>query len=255
MVGSAELKPDAVRLVGVSKSFGGKVAVDDLSLRVPRGGIYGLIGPNGSGKTSVLRLVLNLLLPDRGRLEVLGLQGALAARDRVSYLPEERGLYRTMRVRKVLRYFALLKGAQPEGLDASIARWLERFGLAGTAELELGALSKGMAQKVQFIAALVSDPELLILDEPFSGLDPASVQTMRSVVLELKARGRTIIFSTHQMASAEELCDRIGMVFEGRLLFDGSMAQIRRACSRQRASLNEIFLEMVAQGGKRHASA
>lgn len=222
-------RPAAVRLEEVSKSFGGFLAVDRLSLQVPCGAIYGLIGPNGSGKTTTLRMMLSLTLPDRGSITVLGLQGASAARDRVSYLPEERGLYRKMPVRQVLRYFGLLKGASAASLDGSVPAWLARLGLSAWADKTVETLSKGMAQKVQFLAALVSRPELIILDEPFSGLDPASVEGMKAILFELRAAGRTIIFSTHQMASAEELCDRIGMVLRGRLALEGTLAQMQRA--------------------------
>jgi ABC-2 type transport system ATP-binding protein len=220
---------DAVRMMRVTKSFGDYRAVDGLSLTVPAGGIYGLIGPNGSGKTTTLRMVMNLILPDEGVIEVLGLRGASAARDRVSYLPEERGLYKKMTVRQVLRYFGLLKGAALSRLDEQLPLWLERLGLQAWADKKVESLSKGMSQKVQFIAALISGPELVILDEPFSGLDPASVHEMKEIIRELSARGRTIIFSTHQMASAEELCDRIGMIFQGRLVLDGTLAQFQRA--------------------------
>ncbi len=213
----------------MTKAFGGHVAVDRLSLQVPPGMLYGLIGPNGSGKSSVLRMIMNLILPDRGRIQVLGLEGASAARDRVSYLPEERGLYKKMSVRQVIRYYGLLKGAPSAKLDASLPLWLERLGLSAWADQKVEALSKGMAQKVQFIGALVSEAELIILDEPFSGLDPAGAHEMKAILRELKARGRSIVFSTHQMASAEELCDRIGMIFQGRLVLDGSLAQIQRA--------------------------
>jgi ABC-2 type transport system ATP-binding protein len=220
---------DAVRLEGVTKSFGGHRAVDGLSLSVPRGGIYGLIGPNGSGKTSTLRMIMNLTLPDEGRIEVLGQAGAQAARDRVSYLPEERGLYKKMTLRQVLRYYGLLKGAAAGPLEAALEPWLDRFGLLPWADKKVETLSKGMSQKVQFIAALVSEPELVILDEPFSGLDPGSAQEMKAAMRELRSQGRTLIFSTHQMAAAEELCDRIGMIFKGRKVLDGSLAKIQRA--------------------------
>jgi ABC-2 type transport system ATP-binding protein len=228
-LGRAIAKEIAVRIESVSKAFGGRWAVDRLSLSVPRGGIYGFIGPNGSGKTTTLRMIMNLILPDRGSIEVLGRRGAAAARDHVSYLPEERGLYKKMTVRAVLRYYGLLKGASPAGLDAAIVHWLHRLDLSAWADQKVEALSKGMAQKVQFIAALVSGPELIILDEPFSGLDPGGAQQMKRILRELKAEGRTVIFSTHQMAAAEELCDRIGMIFRGRQVLDGTLAQIRRA--------------------------
>jgi ABC-2 type transport system ATP-binding protein len=240
---------DAVRILDVSKRFGGHCAVDRLSMSVPRGEIYGFIGPNGSGKTTTLRMILNLIFPDEGGIEVLGSSGTSAARDRVSYLPEERGLYKTMTVRGVLRYYGLLKGAQRAPLELAIGRWLQRLGLDAWADKKVEALSKGMSQKVQLIAALVSEPELLVLDEPFSGLDPVNAHEMKKVILDFKAAGGTVIFSTHDMAAAESLCDRVGMIYLGRKVLDGSLAEIRQAHP-QKASLNEIFLELAQpQGG------
>src|SRR4051812_11406996 len=157
--------PTAIALANVTKHFNGTCAVDDLSLAVPAGSLYGFIGPNGSGKTTTLRMIMHILLPDRGEVEVLGERGTRAVRDRVSYLPEERGLYKKMTVRRLLRYYGRLKGARPPRLDATIDLWLERMALAPWADKKIDALSKGMAQKVQFIGAIVAEPELLILDE------------------------------------------------------------------------------------------
>ena len=179
---------DAIAIHDVSKTFGGHTAVDGLSLSVPRGSLYGFIGPNGSGKTTTLRMIMHILLPDRGEIEVLGGHDTRAARDRVGYLPEERGLYKKMKVRRLLRYYGRLKGARSPELDRAIDEWLERMGLAGWVDKKVEALSKGMAQKVQFIAAVVSGPELLILDEPFSGLDPVNAEVLKDAVLDLEAR-------------------------------------------------------------------
>src|SRR5690242_3362593 len=167
---------DAILLRGVTKRFGGVVAVDDLSLTVPRGSVYGFIGPNGSGKTTTLRMIMHILLPDSGAVEVLGQRTLRAATDRVGYLPEERGLYKSMTVRDVLRFYAELKGMRRS--RAAIDEWIERMGLAEWAGKKVQALSKGMAQKVQFIAAVVARPELVLLDEPFSGLDPVNLETL-----------------------------------------------------------------------------
>jgi len=217
----------AIDLREVTKTFDGVTAVDALSLAVPRGALYGFIGPNGSGKTTTLRMIMNILLPDRGEIEVLGSRSTRAARDRVSYLPEERGLYRKMKVRRLLRYYGRLKGMRPRPLDLAIDRWLERMELGAWGDKRVEALSKGMAQKVQFIAAVVTDPELVILDEPFSGLDPVNAEVLKDAVLELKRRGATVVFSTHDMGMAEKLCDRILMIFRGRKVLDGTLAEIQ----------------------------
>jgi ABC-2 type transport system ATP-binding protein len=201
--------------------------VSELSLRVPRGSIYGLLGPNGSGKTTTLRIILNILLPDHGYVEVLGERVTETARNRVGYLPEERGLYRRATVRSLLRYFAELKGKHRRESDKTIDRWLERFDLAPEGSRRIEALSKGMAQKVQLIAALVGSPELLVLDEPFSGLDPVNHATMKEVILELRREGLTIVVSTHEMAAAEAMCDRIAMMFRGRIAVDGTLDEIQ----------------------------
>jgi ABC-2 type transport system ATP-binding protein len=234
--------PDAIRLTEVTKRFNGVTAVDRLTLTVPRGSIYGFIGPNGSGKTTTLRMIMNILLPDEGRIEVLDSstsaprQGsgrperkpkATAARDRVSYLPEERGLYKKMTVRRLLRYYGQLKGRSVADLDPVIDEWTARMGMQGWDDKKIEALSKGMSQKVQFVAAVVSKPELLILDEPFSGLDPVNAETLKDAVLEMRKRGTTVVFSTHDMGTAEKMCDRICMIFRGRKVLDGTLQDIQ----------------------------
>jgi ABC-2 type transport system ATP-binding protein len=218
---------DAITLSDVTKAYDATVAVDGLTLAVPRGSIYGFIGPNGSGKTTTIRMIMNILMPDRGTIEVLGQRSTRAARDRVSYLPEERGLYKRMTVRRVLKYYGRLKGAAPAALDRRIDDWLARLSLTAWADRRVEALSKGMAQKVQFIAAAISEPELLILDEPFSGLDPVNADGLKDAVLDLRRRGTTIVFSTHDMRVAETLCDRIFMIFKGKKVLDGTLDEIQ----------------------------
>jgi ABC-2 type transport system ATP-binding protein len=215
----------AVVLEGVTKSFGQHVAVRDLSLHVPTGTIYGFIGPNGSGKTTTLRMIMRILHPDRGRVAVLGEEALGAATDRVGYLPEERGLYKQMKVRDVLRFYAELKGRRDS--KAAIDDWLERMGLAEWADKRVQALSKGMSQKVQFIATVVSRPELVLLDEPFSGLDPVNADVLREAIVQLRRDGTTVIFSTHDMSVAEKMCDFIFMIHKGKKVLDGTLGAIQ----------------------------
>jgi len=218
---------NVIHIQHVTKRFGSVTAVDDLSLEVPPGCIYGFIGPNGSGKTTTLRMIMRILLQDAGVITVLGDSGTFAARDRVGYLPEERGLYKSMTLRRLLRYYGRLKGRPLAEIDRSIAEWLARLDLAAWADRKVETLSKGMSQKAQFIAAVVGRPELLILDEPFSGLDPVNADVLKESVLELRRRGTTVVFSTHDMASAEKTCDRIFMIFRGRKVLDGTLDQIQ----------------------------
>jgi ABC-2 type transport system ATP-binding protein len=217
----------AIEIRDVTKTFGTHVAVDNLSLDVPEGSIYGFIGPNGSGKTTTLRMIMNILLPDRGAIRVLGRTASGAARDEVGYLPEERGLYRKMKVRRLLHYYGLLKGARAADIERESAFWLDRLELTQWADHRVDALSKGMSQKVQFIATVVSRPKIVILDEPFSGLDPVNADVLREAVLELRRRGETIVFSTHDMGVAERMCDRIFMIFRGRKVLDGTLDEIQ----------------------------
>ena len=218
----------AIAIRNVTKRFKNVVAVDDLDLTVPMGSLYGFIGPNGSGKTTTLRMIMHILLPDEGEIEVLGERGTRAARDCVSYLPEERGLYKRMSVRRLLRYYGAL-----EGRDPARARPLDRATGSSAWVFPTGstrrstASPKGMAQKVQFIAAVLNKPQLLILDEPFSGLDPVNAEVLKDAVLDLKKAGTTIVFSTHDMQVAERLCDRIFMIFKGQKVLDGTLDEIQ----------------------------
>jgi ABC-2 type transport system ATP-binding protein len=217
----------AILLEQITKRFGSHVAVNDLSLRVPAGSVFGFIGPNGSGKTTTLRMILHILLPDSGRIEVFGDPRTDIARSKIGYLPEERGLYKKMKVRRLLRYYGQLKGKPLKDIDIEINRWIDRVGLYAWLDKPIEALSKGMAQKVQFVSALVSRPELLILDEPFSGLDPVNAEVLKDAILEVRRQGTTIVFSTHDMAVAERMCDRICMIFRGEKVLDGTLDEIQ----------------------------
>jgi ABC-2 type transport system ATP-binding protein len=215
----------AVQIEHVTKTFGQHTAVSDLSLEVPAGTIYGFIGPNGSGKTTTLRMIMRILHPDEGDITVLGERSLRAANDRIGYLPEERGLYKQMKVREVLRFYAALKGFRDsrQAIDA----WLERMALLDWADKKVETLSKGMSQKVQFIATVVARPELVLLDEPFSGLDPVNAEVLREEILALKRDGTTVIFSTHDMGVAEKMCDFIFMIHKGHKVLDGTLESIQ----------------------------
>jgi len=217
---------DSIVLQGVTKTFGTQKAVDDLDLVVPEGSIYGFIGPNGSGKTTTIRMILRIFQPDCGMVRVLGNELGSVADDRVGYLPEERGMYKRMKVRDLLTYYSRLKGFY--NCRDEIQKWLDRLGAADWGKKRIDTLSKGMAQKVQFIAAVVARPQLVILDEPFSGLDPLNLEVLQDAVLQLRKNGSTIIFSTHDMHVAERLCDTIFMVFQGRKVLDGTLENIQR---------------------------
>jgi ABC-2 type transport system ATP-binding protein len=218
----------AIAIQNVSKRFGNHQAVNDVSLEVPEGSIYGFIGPNGSGKTTTIRMIMNILVPDSGTITVMGRPSAADVRDAVGYLPEERGLYKKMTVRRVLKYYGQLKGTPVAEIDTAITDWLGRLQLTEWADKKVETLSKGMAQKVQFISAVVSRPKLLILDEPFSGLDPVNAESLRDAVFEMRRRGTTIVFSTHDMNAAERMCERIFMIFKGRKVLDGTLDEIQK---------------------------
>jgi ABC-2 type transport system ATP-binding protein len=215
----------AIELDNITKTFGNHVAVDALSLSVPEGSVYGFIGPNGSGKTTTLRMIMNIIPPDSGTIAVLGSPLSPLSTDRIGYMPEERGLYRRMKVRELLQFFGSLKSEN--NVKAKVDQWLERLDLTGWADKKVETLSKGMAQKVQFIATVVSEPELILLDEPFTGLDPVNTDVIKDAILELQAQGTTVIFSTHDMSMAEKMCDFIFMIFRGRKVLDGTLSSIQ----------------------------
>lgn len=215
-----------ISIRGVNKRFGETHAVRDLDLEVPAGSLCGFLGPNGAGKSTTIRMVMSIIYPDSGSIEVLG-SNALANKDRIGYLPEERGLYRKMRVGEFLRYLARLKGVPTRGLKARIEEWLERLELPDSYRKKCEELSKGMQQKVQFLASIIHDPDLIVLDEPFSGLDPVNARLLRELILELNQQGKTIIFSTHVLHQAEQICDRFFLINHGVKLLDAPLTQIR----------------------------
>ncbi|HVK64016.1 MAG TPA: ATP-binding cassette domain-containing protein, partial [Polyangium sp.] len=219
----------AISIKGVTKAFAQKVAVNDLDLEVPEGSLYGFIGPNGAGKTTTIRMIMSIIFPDAGELSVLGRASAVESKDRIGYLPEERGIYRKMKAGPFLTYMARLKGVHSHGLDAKVKGWLDRVGLADCYKKRCEELSKGMQQKVQFIASIIHEPELIILDEPFSGLDPVNRRLLRSLIDEQHRLGRTIIFSTHAMFEAEQLCTPLVMIHQGHKVLDMPLGRVWEA--------------------------
>ncbi len=215
----------ALILRGVSKRFGATLAVNSLNLEVPAGCMCGVLGPNGAGKSTTIRMLMSIIRPDSGEIRVLG-HDALDMKDRIGYLPEERGIYRRMRVSEYLRYIAQLKGMHRRDAAMRVAGWLERIELPGVGKMRCEELSKGMQQKVQFVAAVVHDPELIVLDEPFSGLDPVNARVLLDTVRALHASGRTILFSTHQMHQAEQLCERVVLINRGEKILDATMEEV-----------------------------
>jgi ABC-2 type transport system ATP-binding protein len=217
----------ALVLSGIRKAFAGHVAVQGLSLQVPRGTIFGLLGPNGAGKTTTLRMVMNILGPDAGTIEILGQPADHAARDRIGYMPEERGLYPRMVLEDQLVFMAAIKGLRRREALERIGPWLERLGLSDWRRRKTNELSKGMQQKAQFIATVLHEPEILIVDEPMSGLDPVGMDVMREAILELQSTGTTIVLSSHQMDTVERLCDRVALINRGEKLLDGTVAEVK----------------------------
>jgi ABC-2 type transport system ATP-binding protein len=233
----------AIDIRNVVKRYEQHVAVSDLSLSVPRGTVYGLLGPNGAGKTTTIRMILDIILPDAGSITLLGNPNTDAATlDRVGYLPEERGLYKKMQVRRVLMFLAELKGVKPTDATKRIDEWLARLSLStgdrNWGDAKVDELSRGMQQKVQFIAALLHDPELVILDEPFSGLDPINAQALKDTVLDLRRRGKTVVFSTHVMDNAEKMCDSVAIIARGEKVLDGTVAGVKAAAGRRNIALS-----------------
>jgi ABC-2 type transport system ATP-binding protein len=231
---------NAVTLENVCKSFGRVHAVDNLSVQVPAGSVYGFLGPNGAGKTTTLRMIMNIIRPDSGRIEILSDGQIEQVKNRIGYMPEERGLYRKMTARKVLAYFGSIKGLTEKEIVHRVPHWLETIGLADWADKKVEELSRGMHQKLQFAVTVINEPELVILDEPFSGLDPLNQELLKTIILEMRNQGRTVIFSTHVMHEAEKLCDFILLINKGKSILDGRLDEIR---SRQSAHVVSVELE------------
>ena len=233
---------NAIDIDRITKRYAGHTAVRELSLQVPAGSVYGLLGPNGAGKTTTIRMILNIIAPDSGTIRLFGLpSNDRGVTERMGYLPEERGLYRKMQVRHVLKFLAELKGVRGKEADRRIDEWLDRLSLR-TAEKDWGLakvdeLSRGMQQKVQFIGTLLHDPDLVILDEPFSGLDPVNAQALKDTVVDLKRRGKTVIFSTHLMDNAERLCDSVCIIARGEKVLDGAVTQVKAEHGRRNIAL------------------
>jgi ABC-2 type transport system ATP-binding protein len=234
---------DAVVLERVTKRYDALTAVADLSLRIRQGALFGLLGPNGAGKTTTLRMLMRILIPDEGSIQVLGEPLSAETQDRIGYLPEERGLYPRMQVRKLLVFLGALKGL-PEGEANRRARdWLERLDLGAWSEKKVIDLSKGMQQKVQFIAAVIHRPPLLILDEPFTGLDPINAVVVKDIMLELRQQGSTIVLSTHRMEQVEMMCDSICLINQGRNILDGELQAIKKSLGK-----NTVRIECSGDG-------
>ena len=233
----------AIDIQHIAKRYENHVAVKDLSLQVPVGAVYGLLGPNGAGKTTTIRMLLDIIIPDSGTITIFGRSNREAGlTNRIGYLPEERGLYKKMQVRRALLFLAELKGMRAREAGPKIDEWLERFALRGgdrdwgTAKID--ELSRGMQQKVQFIATLLHDPDLVVLDEPFSGLDPINAQSLKDAVVDLRKRGKTVVFSTHVMENAERMCDSVCIIAGGEKVLDGSVSGVKDAYGRRNVALS-----------------
>ncbi len=220
---------DAITLENVTKSYDSVTAVNSVNLRVRQGAILGLLGPNGAGKTTTIRMIMNILVPDEGSIKVLDQPVNDRTRDLIGYLPEERGLYPRMKVLDIIVFLAALHGLTEEEAARRAKEWLERLGLAEWSGKKLVDLSKGMQQKVQFITAVIHKPPLVILDEPFSGLDPVNAATVEEIMLEMRSKGSTIVLSTHRMEQVERMCDSICLIDKGRNVLDGELRAIKQS--------------------------
>jgi ABC-2 type transport system ATP-binding protein len=242
---------NAIQLTNVSKAFGKFKAVDSLSLSVPKGAMFGLLGPNGAGKTTSIRMIMNITAPDSGDIRILGNPMDRAMQNRIGYLPEERGLYRKMKVIDHLYFLAAIKEVGREEARKRIADWLDKMELRPWLNKKVDELSKGMQQKIQFIATIVHDPDILILDEPFSGLDPINVALMRDYFLEFRQRGKTIVFCTHVLEQAEKLCDEIALMARSRKILEGSIKELKHRYSQDllRISMDASLEEVRALPG------
>lgn len=228
----------ALEVKNLTKTFGSLVAVDHASFEVPEGSIFGLIGRNGAGKTTTIRMMMNIYLPDEGEVVLRGVKVGQEFKNQVGYLPEERGLYKKMRLLDTLLYFAEIKGKSGKDVQKKAEEYLKRFELYDRRLSKIEDLSKGNQQKVQFIATILHDPEFIILDEPFSGLDPINTSLLREIILEMKQKGKIIIFSTHLMEFAEKMCDHIVMIDHGKIILKGSLSEIKARYAQKNVSLN-----------------
>ncbi len=219
----------ALHIRGIAKAFGNHIAVDGVSFEVPRGVVYGILGPNGAGKSTTLRMINDIIAPDRGSIQILGdLPPGPAAAAKIGYLPEERGLYPKMKVGEIVEFMGELRGMSRAESRRRGGAWLERLGLGKWTKNKVQDLSKGMQQKVQFATALLHDPELVILDEPWSGLDPINAEVLREVVAEIRASGRTVLFSTHQMEQAEKIVDAVCIIARGKMVLEGKLRELKK---------------------------
>ncbi len=248
-----------LKLQSVTKSYADKIAVKNLSFEVSRGEIFGILGPNGAGKTSTIRMICGITLPDSGTIEFLGRPMNEELQSKIGYLPEERGLYKKMKVGDVLLYFAQLKGLSRAQAKARIAHWAKRFEAEAWLKKKVDELSKGMQQKVQFMSVLLHEPELLILDEPFSGLDPINSELMMDVILEFKEAGKAILFSTHRMEQVEKICDAIVLINNGEAILNGKVREVKKSYGKNRIHLDfegdDGFLEALLAQGKVEVTA
>lgn len=248
----------AIVLSGVTKRFGKFTAVDRLDLEVPHGVTFGILGPNGAGKTTTIRMIMNITKPDAGTIRVLGEPMNEKLQERIGYLPEERGLYRKMKVIDQLLFFASIKGVDKDTAMKRLAPWIDSMDLRPWLQKKTEELSKGMQQKVQFLGTIVHDPEILILDEPFAGLDPINVILVKDFLTEFKRQGKTVVFCTHVMEQAERLCDRILLLYRSRKLLDGTVKEIKHAFLGRvplpppvepEPELEKIFIKAVQESG------
>jgi ABC-2 type transport system ATP-binding protein len=232
-----------IEVEGIRKAFGKNVAVNDVSFKAERGRIFGLLGPNGAGKTTTIRMINNIIMPDEGNITINGVAASPETQKMIGYMPEERGLYKKMKVEEQLMYLTQLKGMKAKDAKKAIRYWLERFGAADWTKKEVGELSKGMSQKIQFIATIAHDPDIYIFDEPFSGLDPINSETLKEIIIELKNNGKTILFSTHRMEQVEQMCDDICLFNNGKAVLQGGLREIKASFGK-----NTINLEFEGDG-------
>jgi ABC-2 type transport system ATP-binding protein len=227
------MSSSVLSLTNVSKRYGEFTAVNRINLSIPKGSVYGFLGPNGAGKTTTIRMILDIIRPDEGQIEVLGCTSAMQVRNRIGYLPEEKGLYKKMKVWAIISYFATLKGMHRKDAKLRAFELLEQYGLKDFANATVDSLSKGMGQKVQVLSSIAHNPELVILDEPFSGLDPVNQEVLEQLIRDLKNNGQTVIFSTHIMQHAERLCERLLLITQGSKVFDGTVDEARAIIPRR----------------------